>query len=139
VKYSTDLISNEYKSGTRVTQPKSWLITTLVLAFSLLMAASTFAQQGQGQPEDDASVVPSAQAAANLMLAATTVRTETGFLSLGFNPATAFCPYDLRLPVNSQGGLHSPSRRFRRYLERQPVQCCPDPYEDKRAWRSRGS
>src|SRR5215469_14373531 len=104
VKYSTDLISNEYKSGTRVTQPKSWLITTLVLALSLLMAASTFAQQGQGQPEDDASVVPSAQAAANLMLAATTVRTETGFLSLGFNPATAFAPTTFVCPSTHRTG-----------------------------------
>ena len=92
MKYSKDLISNEYKRETRVTQPKSWLITTLVLAFSLLMAASAFAQQGQGQPEDDASIVPSAQAAANLMLAASTVRTESGFLSLGFNPVTGFAP-----------------------------------------------
>ena len=104
MKYSTDLISNEYKSGTRVTRPKPQLITTLVLALSLLMAANAFAQQPQGQPEEDASVVPSGQAAAILMLAATTVRTETGFLSFGFNPVTAFAPTTFVCPSTHKAG-----------------------------------
>jgi len=104
VKYSTKLISNEYKSGTRVTRPKSRLITTLVFALTLLMAASAFAQHPQGQPEEDASVVPSGQAAAILMLAATTVRTETGFLSFGFNPVTAFAPTTFVCPSTHKAG-----------------------------------
>ena len=104
MKYSTDLISNEYKNGIRVIQPKSRLFARLVLGLSLLTASSVFAQQRQGQPEDDANVAPSAQAASNLLLAATTIRTETNFLSFGFNPVAAFAPTTFVCPSTHKAG-----------------------------------
>lgn len=138
VKYSTDLISNEYKIRIRVIQPKSRLFARLVLGLSLLTASSAFAQQRQGQPEDDASAAPSAQAASNLLLAATTIRTETQILKLRVQSRRGFCSHDLRLPVDTQGGLHHPRRRLGWFLERQRVQCCSDVCQDKRTWRNPG-
>jgi hypothetical protein len=104
VKYSTDSISNENKNGIRVSQPKSRLIANLALGFLLLMAASVFAQERQGQPGDDASVAPNAQAATNLMLAATSIRTETDFLSFGFNPVAGFAPTTFVCPSTHKAG-----------------------------------
>lgn len=104
MKCSTDLISNEYKNGIRGTQPKSRLIAGLVLGLSLLTASSVFAQQRQGQPEDDASVAPNAQAASNLLLAATTIRTETQLLNFGFNPVQAFAPTTFVCPSSHRAG-----------------------------------
>ena len=104
-----------------MTQPKSRLIARLVFGLSFLMASSVFAQQREGQPEDDASVAPSAQAASNLMLAATTIKTETQILSLGFSPLAAFAPTAFVCP-STQGGLPHSSRG--RFLERQRVHCC---------------
>ena len=104
MKYTTDLIPKEYKNGIGVTQPKSRLITGLVLGLSLLTAASVLAQERQGQPEDDASVAPNSQAASNLMLAATTVRTETNFLNFGFNSVAAFAPTTFVCPSTHKAG-----------------------------------
>jgi len=104
VKYSTDLISNEYKNRIRVTEPKSRLIANLVLGFLLLMAASVFAQERQGQPGDDARLAPSAQAASNLMLAATSIRTETQILSFGFNSVAGFAPTTFVCPSTHKAG-----------------------------------
>ena len=103
--YTTDLISKEYKNGIRVTQPKSRLIAGLVLGLSLLAAASVFAQERQGQPDEDAaSVAPNAQAASNLMLAATTVRTENQILSFGFNSVAGFAPTTFVCPSTHKAG-----------------------------------
>lgn len=104
MKGTTNSISNEHKKEIRMTRSKPRLIASLLLGLSLLMAANAFAQEHPGQPEEDAIAPPNAQTAPNLMLAATTVRTETGFLSFGFNAVTAFAPTTFVCPSTHKAG-----------------------------------
>ena len=79
-------------------------MASLLLGLSLLMAVSAFAQEHPGQPEEDAIATPNAQTASNLMLAATTVRTETQIVNFGFNSVAGFAPTTFVCPSTHRAG-----------------------------------
>jgi hypothetical protein len=78
---------------------------SIVLGLSLLVSVGAFAQEQAGQPEEDVGGASlNAQAASNLMLAATSIKTETQILNFGFNSAAAFAPTTFVCPSTHKAG-----------------------------------
>jgi hypothetical protein len=95
-----------------VTKSRNRLITCLLAALTLPMAANAFAQSQGGQPrevggerpEEDAATASRPQVAPNLTLGKTTIRTETQFLTFTFNPVPGFAPTILVCPSTHKAG-----------------------------------
>ena len=89
---------------THMTHPKTKAIARLVLGLSLLVAAGALAQEQAGQPEEGVLAPPNAQAASNLMLAVTSIKTETQILTFGFNSVAGFAPTTFICPPTHKAG-----------------------------------
>ena len=76
MKFAGNWMPKVNQKQTPMTHPKNKAIARLVLGLSLLVAAGAFAQEQAGQPEEAVVAPPNAQAASNLMLAVTSVKTE---------------------------------------------------------------
>jgi hypothetical protein len=112
-----------------MTKSRNWLITCLLVALALPMAANAFAQShegqpredanvsaqaeegqsrdvdgGQGQPEEDAAATAGQQVASNLTLVKTTVITENQTLTFTFNVVPGFAPTTLVCPSAHKAG-----------------------------------
>lgn len=105
MKFAANSTPKVHRKQTAMTHPKIGAIARLVLGLSLLVSAGAFAQEQAGQPEEDVGAAPlNAKAASNLMLAATSIKTETQILNFGFNSAAAFAATTFVCPPTHKAG-----------------------------------
>lgn len=103
MKFAGNWMPKVNQKQNNMTRQKSKAIARLVLGLSLLVAAGAFAQEQPGQPEEGVAP-PNAQAASNLMLAVTSIKTESQILNFGFNSVAGFAPTTFICPPTHRAG-----------------------------------